>query len=114
SSPVVPRALDGVRDRILTSDNVFELRTVPESLAVIGTGIIGLELGQALHRLGAEVTFLDRRSTVGPLTDPALQRYAQTELRRGMKLELETELESARTAGAGIRLDWKDAQGNAR
>jgi dihydrolipoamide dehydrogenase len=114
SSPVVPGVLDRVRDRILTSDTVFELARVPSSLAVIGTGTIGLELGQALQRLGAQVTFLDRTANVGPLTDPKLQHNVQTELRRRMNLELEAELESAAPAGAGIRLEWKDAQGRAR
>lgn len=114
SSPVVPRVLDRVRDRILTSDTIFDLPRVPASLAVIGTGAIGLELGQALRRLGAEVTFLDRAAKVGPLTDPELQRYAQNELRRTMNLELETELESAEPAGTGIRLAWKDKEGRKR
>src|SRR5690606_206614 len=53
SSPVVPPPLRAVRDRLLTSDDIFELTRVPASLAVIGTGIVGLELGQALQRLGA-------------------------------------------------------------
>jgi dihydrolipoamide dehydrogenase len=111
SSPVVPPVFDPVRSRLLTSDNVFELPRVPASLAVIGTGIIGLELGQALRRLGAEVTFLDRASTVGPLSDPELQSYVQEELGRSLNLELETEVQSAQPAGDGIRLTWKDKQG---
>src|SRR5690606_20635540 len=111
SSPSVPGVLARVRDRVLTSDTVFELTHMPRSLAVVGTGIIGLELGQALRRLGSDVTLLDRRSTVGPLTDPSLQGYAQAELGRTLKLELGAELESAEPAAAGIRLEWTDGQG---
>ena len=39
-------------DRILTTDTLFEQETLPPDMAVIGLGVIGLELGQALHRLG--------------------------------------------------------------
>ncbi|MGD8907638.1 MAG: FAD-dependent oxidoreductase, partial [Gammaproteobacteria bacterium] len=52
SSPHIPPPFEGIRDRILTNDDVFELERLPSTLAVVGTGIIGLELGQALHRLG--------------------------------------------------------------
>lgn len=114
SSSFVPPVFDAVRDRVLTSDDVFELSRVPTSLAVIGTGIIGLELGQALQRLGAEVTFLDRSSHIGPLTDPELQRYVRSELQRTMNLELDAEVLSAEPASAGIRLTWKNAQGEER
>ena len=114
SSPVVPPVFEPVRDRILTSDDVFELRRVPASLAVVGTGIVGLELGQALRRLGAEVTFLDKAPTIGPLTDPELQRYARTELGRRLAFELEATIEAAEPARNGIRLRWKDRQGVSR
>lgn len=111
SSPVVPRVFEPVRDRILTSESIFELTRIPRSLAVVGTGIIGLELGQALRRLGADVTFLDRAPTVGPLTDPHLQRYVQAELGRTLTLELEAEIVSAELAASGMRLEWKNARG---
>ena len=114
SSPVVPPVLDPVRDRVRTSDDIFELRRVPASLAVIGTGIVGLELGQALSRLGANVTFLDRSEHVGPLTDPAMQRYVQTVLRRTMKLELNVAVSSAEPMEGAVRLRWKSAEGEER
>lgn len=114
SSPVVPRVFDPVRDRVLTSDDVFELSGVPASLAVIGTGIIGLELGQALERLGADVTFFDQSAKVGPLTDPALQEHVQAVLRRTMRLELEVTVKSAEPVNGGIRLTWSGADGEER
>ncbi len=114
SSAVVPQIFDAVRDRILTSDEVFELQRIPASLAVVGTGIVGLELGQALSRLGTDVTFLDQAPTVGPLTDPEVQRYAHAELGRRLALELGAAVEAAEPAGNGIELAWKDAEGRAR
>lgn len=114
SSPFVPPVLDAVRDRVLVSDDVFELTRVPRSLAVIGTGIVGLELGQALRRLGAEVTFLDLSTKVGPLTDPVLQDYVRSVLGRTMSLELGVTVESAEAAGDGIRLAWRTSDGETR
>ena len=43
------------------------------SVAVVGTGVVGLELAQALHRLGVRVRLFGRGSRIGPLTHPALQ-----------------------------------------
>jgi dihydrolipoamide dehydrogenase len=114
SSPVVPSVFDAVRERILTTDNVFELTRIPQSLAVIGTGIVGLEIGQALGRLGCAVTFLDLGANVGPLTDPALQEYIRKELARDLNLELEARVTSAAATSSGIRLEWLDAGGTAR
>ena len=53
-----PPPFDALRVDVLTSDDVFELPDLPSSLAVIGTGVIALELGQAMHRLGVRVGLL--------------------------------------------------------
>ncbi|MBB3184994.1 pyruvate/2-oxoglutarate dehydrogenase complex dihydrolipoamide dehydrogenase (E3) component [Halomonas fontilapidosi] len=52
SRPAISKVFEPVMARVLTSDTVFELEDLPRSVAVIGTGVIALELGQALHRLG--------------------------------------------------------------
>lgn len=73
SSPCVP---DGWRetlgDRLLINDDVFEWSDLPGSVAVVGTGVIGLELAQALHRLGVKVRLYGRSRAIGPLTDPTV------------------------------------------
>src|SRR5574340_1311327 len=56
STPTVPRAWEAFGDRIVTTDTFFELDDLPQSVAVIGLGVIGLELGQTLQRLGVKVT----------------------------------------------------------
>ena len=53
---VVPEKWRELGDRLLTSDSLFDLEHLPGSVAVVGLGAIGLELGQALSRLGVEVT----------------------------------------------------------
>ena len=76
SRPIVPAAWQPLRDRIITTDEFFELETVPESVAVIGLGVIGLELGQSLKRLGCEVTGIDMQQVIGGLTDPEVIKTA--------------------------------------
>ena len=75
SRPFVPDAWGSFAHRILTSDNFFEQETLPDSVAVIGLGAIGMELGQALHRMGVSTTGVDRLESVCGLSDP---RIAQT------------------------------------
>lgn len=74
--PLIPKAWEGFRDRIITTDEVFELEGLPESLAVVGLGAIGLELGQALSRLGVQVTGFDLAPTIGGLQDPEVIKAA--------------------------------------
>jgi len=76
SKPLVPSAWERFGDRILTTDTLFELQDLPESVAVIGLGTIGLELGQSLHRLGVEVTGFDQLTTIAGIRDPAVAEAA--------------------------------------
>ncbi len=69
SSPLIPEAWSEYKAFILTTDDIFELETLPGSIAVIGLGVIGLELGQSLHRMGVEVTGIDQLKTIGHLDD---------------------------------------------
>ena len=76
SRPRVPPEWQGFGDRIWTSDTIFELDTLPASVAVIGLGVIGLELGQALARLGVRVVGVARSPHLGGLTDPVVRETA--------------------------------------
>lgn len=63
---------------LITSDQIFELKMLPKRIAVIGSGVIAIELAQALHRLGVETTIFARSQKVGSLSSPTLQTLAQT------------------------------------
>jgi dihydrolipoamide dehydrogenase len=76
SRPVIPEQWQQFSDRILTSDNLFEQEELPESIAVIGLGVIGLELGQALHRIGVQVTGVDLLETIAGLEDSVVAETA--------------------------------------
>ncbi len=76
SRPYVPREWQSFGERILTTDNLFEQEHLPRSLAVVGLGVIGLEMGQALQRMGVQVTGIDRLLTVANLRDPLVSQVA--------------------------------------
>ena len=85
SVPTVPPAWRAaVGDRLIVNDDVFAWLTLPRSVAVLGAGVIGIELAQALHRLGVRVRLYGRGQRLGPLTDPRLQ----DETRRVLGAEL--------------------------
>jgi dihydrolipoamide dehydrogenase len=69
AAPAVPDDFKVFGDRLITSDNVFELKRLPERCAIFGAGPIALELGQALARLGTEVFMFGQRNRVAALTD---------------------------------------------
>ena len=76
SRPAIPPILKGAGDRLVVNDDVFSWDSLPGSVAVFGPGVIGLELGQALARLGVRVVVLGRGGRVGPLADPVVRDAA--------------------------------------
>ncbi len=76
SSPIVPEAWRELGDRVMTTDDFFEMERLPESMAVIGLGVIGLELGQALARLGVEVIGVDAAEYISGLCDDVVNKQA--------------------------------------
>lgn len=77
SRPHIPEMFHAAGDRLITSDDVFDWQDFPKSVAVFGAGVIGLELGQALHRLGVRIRLFGRSGSIGPLSDPDVRAYAE-------------------------------------
>ncbi|MFT6332958.1 MAG: dihydrolipoamide dehydrogenase, partial [Lentimonas sp.] len=74
-----PRVIDSLKnlgDRVITNDDLFDFEDLPESIAVFGAGVIALELGQALHRLGVR-TKIFGRTNLGPISDPDLLAHTK-------------------------------------
>ena len=76
SSPKVLPQFLGLGDRLIVNDDIFDWKELPKSVAVFGSGVIGLELGQALHRLGVRVKVFGRAGRIRPITDPKIVSYA--------------------------------------
>ena len=113
STPSYPPAWKALGDRLIINDDVFELEDLPESVAVFGPGVIGLELGQALHRLGVRVKVFGRGGGVGPLADPALLVEAHKVF--GAEFYLDTNAHANVTRdGDDVVVDFKGMDGEAR
>ena len=112
ASAVIPPPYDAVREHVLTNESVFELEDLPATLAVVGTGIIGLELGQALQRLGVKVTFFARGDHIGTVNDPEVRVAVHETFTQELDLRLHADVTAAALADHGIRLNWTEADGS--
>jgi dihydrolipoamide dehydrogenase len=112
SSDRIPHVLDGAGTRLVGSADLFELPDLPRSVGVIGAGVVGLELGQALHRLGVQVGFYSLLPHAGPLTDPVVQAKADAILGAELELHLGVSVVFAREEPDGVLLRWREPDGS--
>lgn len=103
SRPLVPMTWQALGERVITTDDVFELEDLPKSVAVIGLGTIGLELGQSLHRIGVAVTGFDQLGHIGGAQDPEVQRCALEILGKEFPIHLGHPVNLA-AEGEGVRV----------
>lgn len=87
-------------ERVLSSTSALDLTHVPETLAVVGAGYIGLELGIAFSRMGSRVNFIEAGDRILPQYDPELTRPVATWLKdRGVEVHLQTKVEALGKGG---------------
>jgi dihydrolipoamide dehydrogenase len=84
SRPAMPETFAALGDLALTNETLFELETLPETLAVIGAGPLGLELAQAMARLRVKVTLLDEGTRLAGLDDRPIANRLSDVLRQEM------------------------------
>lgn len=111
SSPLRLEQLAGADNMVATSDDLFDWERLPESVAVIGTGVTGLELGQALHRLGVRVRLIARGGSIAQISDPQVRRTASTILTGELDIAFQTDITGAAVDGDGVMLHTRDAGG---
>lgn len=105
SSPVLPEGWrDALGDRLVVNDDVFAWTTLPRSVAVAGAGPLGLELAQALHRLGVRVRLYDAKAKLGVLSAPALQSMSQSIFGADLRLSLNAGALHLRRDGDTVRV----------
>jgi dihydrolipoamide dehydrogenase len=114
SHPVVPNAWRSVTPHLLTTDTLFEQETLPRRIAVIGLGPIGIEMAQALSRLGIDVVAFGAKTTIAGLSDPRVNAVAINLLRQEFPLHLgeKADLDAAVInggEGSGVRVRGKDS-----
>lgn len=98
--------------RIVSSTGALELKEVPKKLAVIGGGVIGLELGAVWRRLGAEVTVIEFLDRILPTNDGEISKEAKKVLtKQGFNFKLETKVTGAVVTASGVQLSLEAAKG---
>jgi dihydrolipoamide dehydrogenase len=108
SSPDIPEAFGDLGEYALTSDDLFELVDLPRSVAVIGSGAIGLEMAQALARLGVRVTLFEEAERLSGIGCDATHQAVEAMMRRDMDVRLGARAKATRSQD-GVALEWDGA-----
>src|SRR3569832_740706 len=113
-----PRALPGApfdEDRILSNDGALRIPSVPKKLGLIGSGVIGLEMGSVWRRLGAEVTVLAALPTFLGAVDEQIAKEAKKAFdKQSLKIELGVKVGEIKTGKGGVSVAYTNAKGEAQ
>ena len=112
------RALPGVpfdEDTILSNDGALRVGAVPKKLGMIGSGVIGLEMGSVWRRIGSEVTILEALPTFLGAVDEQIAKEAKKAFdKQGLKIELGVKVGEVKKAGNGVSIAYTNAKGEAQ
>ncbi|MBU3712345.1 MAG: dihydrolipoyl dehydrogenase [Limnohabitans sp.] len=112
------RALPGVpfdEVNVLSNDGALRLGDVPKKLALIGSGVIGLEMGSVWRRLGAEVTILEGLPTFLGAVDEQIAKEAKKAFdKQGLKIELGVKVGDIKSGKKGVSVAYTNAKGEAQ
>ena len=101
-------------DNILSNDGALRIGAVPKKLGLIGSGVIGLEMGSVWRRLGAEVTVLEGLPTFLGAVDQQIAKEAHKAfVKQGMKIELGVKVGEIKSAKKGVSVAYTNAKGEA-
>jgi dihydrolipoamide dehydrogenase len=113
-TPLPPTPVDNAKGRIVDSTGALSLKTVPKKMAVIGGGVIGLEMGSVWRRLGAEVTVIEFLDRIVPSMDTETgQKFQAVLAKQGMKFKLGTKVTKSAVGAAGVNLTVEPSKGGA-
>lgn len=111
------RALPGApfdEENILSNDGALRIGGVPKKLALIGSGVIGLEMGSVWRRLGAEVTVLEALPTFLGAVDEQIAKEAKKAFdKQGLKIELGVKVGEVKSSKKGVSIAYESAKGEA-
>lgn len=111
SIPVLPPVLKELSARLLTNENVFDLANLPTSLAVFGSGVLGMELAQAMSRLGVKVKVFGVGGGVAGIHDSAIRDYANTTFNDEFYLDASAQVRSVKETAAGVDIHYLHRDG---
>ena len=110
SRPIVPQDWRKFGSKLITTDEFFELETLPDSIAVIGLGAIGSEIGQALAHLGVRVVGIEKLSNVCGLSNPKVNKVAIEALSKDFEVWMETEAQLSEGPNGSIKVDTNNGR----
>jgi dihydrolipoamide dehydrogenase len=109
TSPSIPDFLYGISEKVAVNDDVFEWEKLPESVAVFGAGVIALELGQALSRLGVRVRLFGRSLRTGPISDPGVLQNAEKVFSNDFPFCAPTQIENVEDSENGVKVQFRES-----
>jgi len=112
------RALPGApfdEETILSNDGALRIKSVPKKLGLVGSGVIGLEMGSVWRRLGAEVTILEALPTFLGVVDEQIAKEARKAFdKQGLRIELGVTVGAVTSGQDGVSVQWTNAKGEAQ
>jgi dihydrolipoamide dehydrogenase len=109
------RALPGAafdEERILSNDGALRIGAVPKRLGVVGSGVIGLEMGSVWRRLGADVTVLEALpSFLGAVDDGVAKEALKLFTKQGLKIQLGVRIDAVKSGKKAVAVSYVDAKG---
>ncbi|PPS18861.1 hypothetical protein GOBAR_AA01736 [Gossypium barbadense] len=109
SVPFVPKGIEVDGKTVITSDHALKLEFVPDWIAIVGSGYIGLEFSDVYTALGSEVTFIEALDQLMPGFDPEISKLAQRVLINPRKIDYHTGITPARD-GKPVIIELTDAK----
>jgi dihydrolipoamide dehydrogenase len=108
ATPIIPKVPGIEALKVLTSDNLWAIRTLPKRLLVVGSGPIGCELAQAFARLGSQVTMLTSSATILAREDADVAAHVQSVfVEEGIQLHLAAQMVRFSNIADGHRVEFK-------
>jgi len=97
---------------VLTTDDILELKELPESLVVIGGSHVGVEFASIFNELGTKVTIVKRRPLrLEPVDEEIGRRFAQTLPRRGIEVKIGAAVKAIKRNGTVLKVVWDTPEG---
>ena len=110
-----PRSVPGIeidRKRIITSDEAIGMKEVPKSIAIMGSGAVGVEFASIFRRFGSEVTLIELLPRIVPVEDEAVSAELEKSFKKqGIKVLTGTKVTSAKPGSDGVAIDAQTPDG---
>lgn len=111
-SPLPMCPVDNAAGKIVDSTGALVLKEIPKTMAVVGGGVIGLEMGSVWRRLGTKVTVVEYLDGIIPGTDKDIAKtFLRTLKKQGMKFQLKTGVTKSEVTETGVALTTAPSKG---